>query len=223
MDIKEFISSERARGDSFRFLSACFYQPAGDVFLGEGLLVNLPRALDRVSPRAAAAAGALEAAFRKYSEEDLVVSYAKLFVGPDKLIAPPYGSVYLDKERRVMSDSTMEVIETYKEAGLSMDKEFREVPDHITAELEFMYFLVYREVEALEMSLNDVAFDSMKMQESFFRRFLGQWMLPFCDKIREGTDNDFYRALADCVSAFATDMLPKDVPFAPGQIGAVKA
>lgn len=222
MDIQGFIVRERARGDSFRFLSACFYQPGKDQFLGEGLLGNLAQALKHASQEAAAAAVALEKAFMKYSERDLMVSYAKLFIGPDKLIAPPYGSVYLDKERRVMGDSTIEVIEFYREAGLSMDEGFREVPDHITAELEFMYYLAFKEVEALEQSQYGAALDLISIQESFVSRFLGRWIRPFCERMREGTDNGFYRALAGCVSAFAGDMLPEDVPLASGNFSAVK-
>ena len=210
VEIQEFISRERAKGDCCRFLSACFYQPRKDVFLQEELFKNLTEALSQISVDAAAASDAMEKAFLKYSEEDLTVNYAKLFIGPNELIAPPYGSVYVDKERRLMGASTIEVIEIYREAGLSMDEEFREVPDHITAELEFMYYLIFKEVEALEKSENNTALYFMGMQVSFFSRFLGQWLLPFCEKIKEGTDNEFYRNLAACLSAFAGYLHPGD-------------
>lgn len=210
VDIQEFISRERARGDCCRFLSACFYQPKRDLFLREGLFKSLAAALSRVSVDAAAAADAMEKSFLKYSEEDLTVDYAKLFVGPDELIAPPYGSVYLDEETRLMGDSTMEVIDAYREAGLSMDEEFMEVPDHITAELEFMYYLIFKEVEAIEKSEDNTALYFMGMRESFFSRSLGQWILPFCEKIKEGTDNEFYKSLAVCLSAFAGSLRPGD-------------
>jgi TorA maturation chaperone TorD len=210
VEIQEFISREKARGDCCKLLSACFYQPRKEMFLSEDLFGNLIVAMNQVSAGVAALAETMGKAFLKYSEEDLTVSYAKLFLGPNELVAPPYGSVYLDKERRLMGDSTMKVIETYREAGLSMDDEFREVPDHITAELEFMYYLIFKEVEALEISDKNTALYFMGMQESFFTRFLGRWIPPFSEKIKEGTDNEFYRGLAACLSAFAVHLQPGD-------------
>ncbi|MBW1770891.1 MAG: molecular chaperone TorD family protein [Deltaproteobacteria bacterium] len=81
--------------------------------------------------------------------DDLCVDFARLFVGPYALLAPPYGSVYLDGERKVMGDSTMDVCMRYAEVGLQLADHFKEVPDHIAAELEFIYFLILKEAEAI--------------------------------------------------------------------------
>ena len=86
----------------------------------------------------------------QYDEEELLVEYARLLVGPNELPAPPYGSVYLEEGRKVMGESTARVMEFYKAEGLSMNEQFQNLPDHITAEMEFMYYLAYHEVEALE-------------------------------------------------------------------------
>ncbi len=42
-------------------------------------------------------------------------------------ITPNNGSVYLDEGRRVMGDSTMEVIKMYRDEGLSIDEDFKEL------------------------------------------------------------------------------------------------
>jgi len=36
--------------------------------------------------------------------EDLMVDYAKLFIGPFDLLAPPYGSIYLDGQWLLMKE-----------------------------------------------------------------------------------------------------------------------
>ncbi|MBM2831889.1 MAG: torD6, partial [Dehalococcoidia bacterium] len=41
-----------------------------------------------------------------------------LFVGPYRLLAPPYWSAYLEDARVVMGDSTMDVKNRYREEGL---------------------------------------------------------------------------------------------------------
>lgn len=202
MDIQGFISSEKARGDCFRLLSACFYQPQKEVFVQEEFFKNLGALLSRTAPDAAAHVSAMEKAFLKCSEEDLLVDYARLFVGPIELLAPPYGSVYIDGEKRVMGDSTMEVIKIYEAQGLAMDKEFKNLPDHITAELEFMYYLIFKEIEALERSETGKAIELINTQELFLNNFLKKWVKPFCDKIKQGADNEFYSSLADCCAAF---------------------
>lgn len=202
VNMLKFISREKARADCYRFLAACFYRPRKDVFLPVGLFGNLAASLDQVSPDVVEIARELERAFAKYDEEAITVEYARLFVGPHELIAPPYGSVYLDRERRVMGDSTMEAAVQYREAGLDLAEDYREVPDHITAELEFMYYLLFRECEALERADRDAALRFLSLQETFFNKHLARWAPQFCDRIRQGTDNEFYARLADCLSAF---------------------
>jgi TorA maturation chaperone TorD len=208
--ISDFILKEKTRGDCYRLLSACFYQPQKEIFIQEELFKNLGGLLKKTSADAAAHASVIEKAFLKYSEEDLLVAYAKLFVGPNELLAPPYGSVYLDGEKTVMGDSTIETIKMYEEQGLSMDGEFRNLPDHITVEMEFMYFLIFKEVETLEKSQWDATLDYIKTQELFLDKFLRLWVKPFCDKIKQGTDNEFYTSLADCVSVFIGKAHPGD-------------
>lgn len=210
MDIKEYICREKKRGDCFRLLSACYYQPEKELFCQEGILENLELLLKEISPGVSAFAGEMKRAFSLSKEVDLNVDYAKLFVGPNELLAPPYGSVYLDGERRVMGDSTMEVIKMYEEQGLSIDKEFGNLPDHITVELEFMYYLIFKEIEALEKSDITSALNFINIQEVFLDRFLKRWIRQFCDKVKEGAESGFYKALADCAAAFIRDANPGD-------------
>ena len=206
MGINEYLQCKKTTGDCFRLLSACFYPPKKQFYLQEGLFQNLTTALKLVCPDASIFSKKMEEAFLNYPSEDLMVEYARLFVGPYELKAPPYGSVYLDQERRVMGDSTMEVIRIYKEAGLSIDEDFKELPDHIAVELEFMYYLLYQEVEALENSQLDRASALRETQERFLKRFLKPWIPPFCAKIKENTENEFYVALANCVITIVCDL-----------------
>ena len=202
MDIQEFSSREKIRSDCYRFLSACFYLPEKDLFLKEGLLSNLTATLKQIFPDASVFSAAMEDNIKQYSDEDLAAEYAKLFVGPSELIAAPYGSVYLDGERRVMGDSTMEVIKLYEEEGLGRDENFKELPDHVAVELEFMSFLIYKEIEALRKNDFKTALAYVEKQEGFLHGHLRQWLPLLCEKIKEGTGNLFYRAVADCVSTF---------------------
>ncbi len=202
MDIEQFIQFERARRDCYKLLAACFYQPQKKLFLDENVFTALGNLLTRVCPEAAFFSEKMATALMQYDEETLLVEYARLFVGPNELLAPPYGSVYLEEGRKVMGESTARVMEFYKAEGLSMDEQFQNLPDHITAEMEFMYYFAYQEVEALEKNDREKAVYFQNRQEVFLRTFLDGWVVSFSEKIKEGTENGFYLALADCLSIF---------------------
>lgn len=203
--IDEYIAYEKKRGDCYRLLAACFYLPKRDVFIQEGLFRTLEGLMRDVCPSAAVHAAAMGDALEGSSDNEPALEYARLFVGPFELKAPPYGSVYMDKDRKVMGDSTVEVMNLYREAGLAVSDDFTELPDHIAVELEFMYYLIFKETEALEKSETDTSGRYLEMQDRFTREFLGKWTPAFCSKIKEGTENTFYIALSDCLSAFMTN------------------
>ncbi|MBI5739417.1 MAG: molecular chaperone TorD family protein [Nitrospirae bacterium] len=209
---QQLIAIERARSECYKLLAACFYQPQKETFMEERLFENLSALLRRACPEASVFSERMGQAILKCSNEDLLVEYAKLFLGPYELKAAPYGSVYLDDGRKVMGDSTMEVFKIYKEEGLSIDENFKELPDHIAVELEFMYYLIFREIEALENFDSEKAAHFIDVQSRFKGGVLLQWVRPFCDKITGGTDNEFYKALAGCLSTFTLkSAVPEDL------------
>ena len=193
---------ELMRGECYRFLAACFYQPKKEALVTGQLLPALTQNLQEVCPEAVPFSRRMQEHLASYSEEELVVEYARLFVGPFGLKAPPYGSVYLDGERTVMGPSTMETIGLYEQEGLTRDEAFHELPDHIAVELEFMYYLSYRRVEALQKGDMVLAEAYRFKQEQFRTHFLTKWVPPFCTHIQEESDNGFYSALAECVATY---------------------
>jgi TorA maturation chaperone TorD len=213
----EMILRERTRGDCYRFLSACFCQPEKNVFQEEKLLHNLTNSIHRLCPEAALFSASMEESILEFEEEELLVEYSRLFLGPFGVIAPPYGSVYLEEERRVMGESTMEVSRMYRNEGLSGSVDSRELPDHVAVELEFMCYLVFKEIEALETSDLRAAGEFVEKQERFSGEFLRRWIPPFCERIKENTENGFYAALAQCASTFIASSRPADLRAAAGE------
>ncbi len=101
-----------------------------------------------------------------------------------------------------MGDSTMKVIEAYQREGLSKNDDFKDLPDHIAVEMEFMSYLLFKEREALLKSDQDTAREYVNKQEDFSSNSIRPWVHQFCSRIKEGTENEFYRSLADCLSVF---------------------
>lgn len=191
------------RGDTFKLLAACFYEPDKDLLQEQHVCDNLAGLLREIAPSAAAAAEAMATALAETAQQQLSIDHASLFVGPFELPAAPYGSVYLERQRRTMGDSTMMVQRFYREAGLSID--VAEPPDHIAIELEFLFYLCRKETEA---GASEQTQRYRTLQAAFFNQALLPWMKPFCSAIRSATTNPFYLALAACLEQFIESCRP---------------
>jgi len=199
---KDFLTVEQQRGDCFKLFSACFYPPGRNLLLEEEVLENLTRLLGAVCPEAASLAKGMARTLEQAADVELAVAHAKLFVGPFELQAPPYGSLYLESQKRLMGDSTMEVLKMYQRAGLVLSHDFLDAPDHIAAELEFMYFLIARELQALRMGNREEALGYLEMQQEFHDKYLRPWVKPFSERIRTNSEHEFYKLLAGSLSTF---------------------
>jgi TorA maturation chaperone TorD len=192
------------REAAYRLLSACYYQPS--VAWDEAnLFATLTTILEAVSPEASQSARRMSDAWEQENLEELNVHYARLFVGPLSLQAPPYGSVYLDADHKVMGASTLEVRRYYREAGLEMDADFAELPDHIAVELEFISYLLQRAVA----SDNDADLKLwLERGHHFLDTFLGPWYRRLCAEIRANSADGFYTPLAECTELLVSQGLP---------------
>jgi TorA maturation chaperone TorD len=141
------------------------------------------------------------------SLEVLTIDFAKLFVGPFQLLAPPYASIYLEGERKIMGDSTVDVIERYQEVGLDISKQFKDAPDHIAAELEFMYVLICLEISALQDGISEDMQNSIHRQRAFLKDHLGAWIGPFTELVTANAQTGFYRNLALTTKHFIDEEL----------------
>jgi len=189
-----------ARSDAYRLLAACFYEPEKEMFLEENLCANLARILDKLSLPGAESCGLMEEDLKKKEQQELLVEYSALFLGPFNPPAQPYGSIYLEDGRRLMGDSAMEAQKLYAEAGVQYDGD--DFPDHIAIELEFMSFLEQRIAQALsEANQADLA-DFRAIRSRFFTRLLAPWAPLLGKAMIAHTEMVFYRALGECLIAF---------------------
>lgn len=200
MDANEMYNAEIARAKAYKAMAECYYPPERATIQQAR---HLSRNLKVLCPAAAEAADRMEAAVLACEGvEELAVDHARLFVGPFALLAPPYGSVYLEGERRCMGDSTLDVGSCYREVGLGTAPGFNDAPDHIAAELEFMHFLVIRELEAQAGGELDRAQYFRQKQSSFLARHLAAWVPNFSRSVEEQAQTRFYQSLAAATRMF---------------------
>ena len=190
-----------AREDLCRFLAACYYEP-GPEFAEERLFDSMLDAASRLDPELARIAGRLGQDFAAQDLESLLVDYTKLFLGPPQPLARPYGSFWLTGETTLWQDSTLAVLHLYEEAGFDLDDEFREAPDHVAVELEFLYLLTFRQNEARRAGLTDVLLNWQQLEAVFLGKHLGAWIDRFAAAVKAGAETAFYRNLAELTERF---------------------
>lgn len=200
MQENETYFAEIARAKTYKALAECYYPP-GESTLQQ--VMQLVESLKAVCPSAAEAADRMEAALQTHEGfEELAIDHARLFVGPFALLAPPYGSVYLEGMRRLMGDSTLAVGECYREDGLEVAAGFNGTPDHIAVELEFMHFLVVKELDALAGGYLERAQNFRQKQRAFLERHLAAWVPDFSRSVEEQAQTQFYQELAATMRMF---------------------
>lgn len=203
MEAELFLQYETFRSDVYKLLAECYYPP--DKALS-GKLVDLVEKLGQVCPPARKAInGADQHVLKAENLEDLKVEFARLFVGPYNVPAPPYGSVYMEPGRRIMGNSTLDVVKRYRRAGLDMAEDFKDAPDHVTAELEFLHFLTVKEIEAASQGDVNRLVDSLLSRQAFLEDHLGAWVSEFTSAVNENAENAFYKYLARATEIFIKD------------------
>lgn len=193
--IEETVLKDCRRAAAYKVLGECYYPP------DENLLETL-------EDFGKAHGGFLSEVVRSAPAADSLdshkVDYSRLFLGPFKLLAPPYGSVYLE-DGKFMSESTLAARDLYEQEGLGIV--LKDAPDHISVELEFMYFLVLAEAEARDNSDFKEADRLREKQASFLQIHLGRWVSPFARNIEKNTQTEFYKALGLATMKFVLEEL----------------
>jgi len=88
-----------------------------------------------------------------FEDESLNRAFQRLFIGPNSLKAPPWGSVYLDHENVIFGESTLELFQWQKGLGIAVELQQREPEDHIGLLLMQAAWLVENQPEQLNVLL----------------------------------------------------------------------
>lgn len=189
-----------------RLLSAGYYQPE-EAFREERVYSSLAEAAGRLSTELGALARRVETEFERTPLEDLLLDYSRLFLGPFEILAKPYGSVWIEGEKVVMGETTMAALDLYREGGFELDENFREVPDHVAAELEFLYLLIFKENEARRGGDAEGIAAALELKRRFLKHHLGRWITPFGKAMKGGAQTAFYKCLAELTEDFVKEEL----------------
>jgi len=129
-------------------------------------------------------------------------TYTALFdAGLGGAAAPPYGSVYLDQPGLLMGPSTRQVAACYADAGLRLDGTV-EPADFLPTELEYLYYLVDREEQAINNKDLVGAREMTGRQRQFLKQWLLSWLPDFVARLAARSQLLLYPAAGQLLLAF---------------------
>ena len=190
-----------ARQELCRFLAGCYYEPGAE-FAEERLFESIAAAAQRISPELAGHAQRLAAAFTAADLQDLLVDYTRLFLGAPQALAKPYASVWLTDDPELMQESVVELQKLYAQGGFAMDEDFRDLPDHVAVELEFLYLLNFQLNQARAADDSAAVQAVEVLRTAFLVGHLGRWLGGFILAVHDNAQSDFYRELAELTELF---------------------
>jgi len=168
-------SALRAKADFYLCLARAFRAPAAPAAC-EAFAQALPYDLAELADETGYRIGRLAHIFAAHaaaSRNDLLAQYSALFLVPPVPV-PLNTGLYLD--RALLGRSTLALVERYREAGLAPDERFRDLPDHVTMQLEYVAVLFAR-------SANGEG-DWLAPAREFLAQFVLRWLVPFRQALR---------------------------------------
>ena len=201
-----------ARSQLYRLLVAAFGFP--DQYVYEAVSNGtVARSIDEICLRlpydlTATATPGLWSVEQPYPEFES--EYIRLFdVGPAGPPCPLYGGVYVGNRMKVMEDTTR----FYNFFELHLSPEMRELPDHITTELEFLHYLTFREAQAHQSGGDPLPL--LRAERDFLARHLCRWVPRLKERLGKQATYPFFSALVQ----FAATFFDADRAYAAGVAG----
>lgn len=143
------------------------------------------------------------AALAALTGEGLRQAYAACFGHAVSKDCPPYEAEYGSANIFQKTQTLADIAGFYRAFGLRLALTFRDRPDHIAAELEFMEFLSRKEAYARASGHTppQIAL-CRRAQRSFLAEHLGRWAFGLARRVREKAPQQAYAIFAGLLEGF---------------------
>jgi TorA maturation chaperone TorD len=193
------------RALAFRWSSRLFAYPSAELLAA----LSSPHPWRAMAHAVAAAGGdpvavrALTVLQRAFKHEGsrgdaLALEYTRLFARD--VPCPPYESSYRPQGTFSRVQLLSELSAFYAAFGLKVAEAHKELPDHISLQLEFLSILYGKEALALEQGWTDKALVSRDARHKFVAEHLG-WLSRFAERLHQRASLSFYPAAIAWITA----------------------
>lgn len=126
-------------------------------------------------------------------KEKLTREYDQLFRAKEIWL---YGTEYMSEHEFQRSNYLADISGFYRAFGVESDGDR---PDSLAAELEFMHYLIFKEINAPDAAKAEICADA---QKKFFTGHLAPMASPLAKKIIAQAPDGFYKGIAEELSGF---------------------
>jgi len=130
------------------------------------------------------------------------MEYTRLFLGPDKLIAPPWESCYTAKERALFQESTLQVRSWYQQYSYVPAGYPSHPDDHISLMMHFLALTTERAAQCLESDLMCGYKSLLEGQKLFEKNHILNWMDAYCADMDKSETKVLYPQLVRAMAEF---------------------
>jgi len=123
-------------------------------------------------------------------------------VGPGKLVAYPWESVYTGSEKLLFQESTLRVRQFYRKYGYLPQAYPHVADDHISLELHFMAKLSQRALEAFQQNDLQSVRNLLEGQKIFMKYHLLNWIPQYAENMKMSKTSHMYPQFALATDAF---------------------
>jgi len=211
INLKHFLA---ARANLYAILALCFHYP--DVNFTRALVKGevikvLEESVDSLGEEYSSLKDGINLVknyIKKYKDKDieevwkaLAVEYTRIFIDSKHVPCPPYESFYVNGGY-VMQQSTKEVLRSYLSSGFKLSDNFKDLPDHIAVELEFVSLSIRKCLELPETSTIKELEDCVENARTFIKEHLARWVSSFYKRVHEFSRCDFFKGAALLLKEF---------------------
>lgn len=186
------------KANILKILTAYYCEPDPEIFWDKELhkiLIDNANAIDQEIYELAAN---IVQSLNHTDHHELLQEYSRIFLGPFEVIAHPYASVYLDGYT-LNGETTQKILHFYNHCGLLFDEDSKDLPDNIVVIFQFLHYLAECEINGNDEFPN---INWNEKRKEFLELFLNKWLPEFTEKIYNGTNNEFYKNLANFTRKF---------------------
>jgi TorA maturation chaperone TorD len=131
--------------------------------------------------------------------DELRADYTRLFIGPAKVLAPPWESFYFNEERLLFQEQTLQVRQWFRRFGMESENIYKEPDDHIGLELAFLASLAQLALQALNEGDQARFQDASAAQSQFLEQHPAKWVSSWHLLVQQEARTDFMRGVASLV------------------------
>ncbi len=129
--------------------------------------------------------------------ELILKEYQRLFVGPDRICAPLWKSVYGKKDKLLFGEVELEVRRFYN--SFNLDVKDNEPADYLPRELYFMSHLCDKYTEDYTENINT---EKLMKQHEFLRMHILSWISPWAEDVKQNSEMKFWSGFSQIIEGW---------------------